>query len=105
MTGKHVLRERIAQALLDEVDLTLSSRLVCADAVIAALGLVEKPGVRLGCADGTAVLVNGVYMSNVFGGCPEFQATGNCPHCAAGRHWETPWERIEDDMRIRADGH
>ena len=104
MSGQDVLRERIARALWDNRypgywregalwDLARSD----ADAVIAALGLVEKPGTRLGCADGTAAIVNGVYASGVFGGCPEFQMTGTCPHCAGGRHWETPWERIEGD--------
>ena len=105
-----VLRKRIARALwesdgqLPEWDAVppggqfrRAYYLSQADAVIAALGLTEKPGTRLGCADGTAAIVNGVYVSGVFGGCPEFQTTGTCPHCAGGRHWETPWERIEED--------
>ena len=104
MSGMDVLRERIARALWENrypgveqagplADLALTD----ADAVVAALGLVEKPGTRLGCADGTAAIVNGIYVSGVFGGCPEFQMTGTCPHCVGGRHWETPWERIEED--------
>lgn len=105
MSGMDVLRERIAQALWENRYPTFGRMegplwnlyLTDADAVIAALGLVEKPGTRLGCADGTAAIVNGIYVSGVFGGCPEFQMTGTCPHCVGGRHWETPWERIEED--------
>jgi len=108
MSGQDVLRERIARALLEFPlnDCHCPASNPCgwckmaseemADAVIAALGLVENPGVQLGCADGTAAIVNGEYVSGVFGGCPEFQMTGTCPHCVAGRHWQTPWERIEE---------
>ena len=107
MNGMEVLRERIARALwefpLNDCHCPVagpcgrckSDSEEMADAVIAALGLVEKPGTRLGCADGTAAIVNGIYVSGVFGGCPEFQTTGTCPHCAGGRHWETPWERLD----------
>ena len=109
MSGMDVLRERIADtvrahrpgASIDAYRCECGARWTSAhvaDAVIAALGLVEKPGTRLGCADGTAAIVNGIYVSGVFGGCPEFQMTGTCPHCVGGRHWETPWERIEEDQ-------
>ena len=101
---RDVLRERITRALWDNrypgylrEGALWNLYLTDADAVVAALGLVEKSRVRLGCADGTAAIVNGAYVSGVFGGCPEFQMTGTCPHCVAGRHWETPWERIEED--------
>ena len=89
-----VLRKRIARALWEHrypgveqtgplADLALTD----ADAVVAALGLVEG-GTRMR------------YIcdpEDEFYTCEAFYVGDGCDHLVTQRYWRTPWERIEED--------
>ena len=83
-----VLRERIAGALwrnrypgVEQAGPLADLALTDADAVIAALGLVERYDSEFTCG---------------IGQCPEFAFRGTCEHEIHGHYWRTPWERIEE---------
>ena len=76
MSGMGYLRNRIERALDETVDMPLSSRLACADAVIAELGMEEDTERRR-----VAKWTDGRRWDDAY----------------EARRYVTPWERIEED--------